>query len=114
MLFMKPLQFGIPVADSSAVPPAIPNSVKEYTGPSDLLTSLLLNLAAGRPKDDAVKLKHPRSPFMPIAHGDHGRYLHLTKLPVNEHANTVLVAKLEFDRLPAALGPTKDSGASIL
>jgi hypothetical protein len=51
---------------------------------------------------------------MPIAHGDHGRYLHLTKLPVNEHANTVLVAKLEFDRLPAALGPTKDSGASIL
>jgi hypothetical protein len=50
----------------------------------------------------------------PSEHGDQGRYLRLTKLPVNAHANTVLVAKLEFDHLPAVLGPVKESGASIL
>ena len=52
--------------------------------------------------------------LVPSEHGDQGRYLRLTQLPVNEHANTVLVAKLEFDHLPTVLGPTKDSGASIL
>ena len=52
--------------------------------------------------------------LVPSEHGDQGRYLRLTKLPVNEHANTVLVAKLEFDRLPNVLGPAKESGASIL
>ena len=84
------------------------------------------------PKGDAVKLKPlallPRRAMLlntgatipcsldlvPSEHGDQGRYLRLTQLPVNEHANTVLVAKLEFDHLPTVLGPTKDSGASIL
>jgi alpha-L-fucosidase len=84
------------------------------------------------PKGDAVKLKPlallPRRAtllntgatiacsldLVPSEHGDQGRYLRLTKLPVNAHANTVLVAKLEFDYLPAVLGPTQDSGASIL
>jgi len=84
------------------------------------------------PKGDAVKLKPlallPRRAtllntgaaipcsldLVPSEHGDQGRFLRLTKLPVNEHANTVLVAKLEFDHLPNVLGPTKDSGASIL
>lgn len=84
------------------------------------------------PKGDAVKLKPlallPRRAtllntgaaipcsldLVPSEHGDQGRYLRLTKLPVNAHANTVLVAKLEFDQLPNVLGPAKDSGASIL
>jgi hypothetical protein len=51
---------------------------------------------------------------VPSEHGDQGRYLRLTQLPVNELANTVLVAKLEFDRLPETLGPAQDSGASTL
>jgi alpha-L-fucosidase len=84
------------------------------------------------PKGDAVKLKPlallPRRAtllntgatipcsldLVPSEHGDQGRYLRLTKLPVNEQANTVLVAKLEFDHLPAVIGPAKESGASIL
>ncbi len=84
------------------------------------------------PKGDAVKLKPlaqlPRratllntgSPIpcsldlVPSEHGDQGRYLRLTQLPVNEHANTVLVAKLEFDALPETIAPAKSSGASIL
>jgi alpha-L-fucosidase len=84
------------------------------------------------PKGDAVKLKPlallPRCAtllntgaaipcsldLVPSEHGDQGRYLRLTKLPVNEHANTVLVAKLEFDHLPAVIGAAKESGASIL
>jgi alpha-L-fucosidase len=84
------------------------------------------------PKGDAVKLKPlallPRRAtllntgaaipcsldLVPSEHGDQGRYLRLTKLPVNEHANTVLVAKLEFDHLPAVIGAAKESGASIL
>lgn len=83
------------------------------------------------PKGDAVKLKPlaqlPRRATLlntgaplpcsldpvPSEHGDQGRYLRLTKLPVNEQANTVLVAKLEFDQLPEVLGPAKESGASI-
>jgi hypothetical protein len=52
--------------------------------------------------------------LVPSEHGDQGRYLRLGKLPVNEHANTMLVAKLEFDRLPAVLGSAKESGASVL
>ena len=84
------------------------------------------------PKGDAVKLKPiallPRRAtllntgtalpcsldLVPSEHGDQGRYLRLTKLPVNAHANTVLVAKLEFDHLPTVIGPAKESGASLL
>lgn len=43
---IKPLQLGIPIADIPAVTPVIPNSVKEYPGPSDLLASILLTVAA--------------------------------------------------------------------
>ena len=84
------------------------------------------------PKGDAVKLKPldrlPRRAtllntgapvrcsldLVPSEHGTQGRYLRLTRLPVNEHAATVLVAKLEFDSLPATLAPARASGASIL
>ncbi|MFO1447251.1 MAG: alpha-L-fucosidase [Opitutaceae bacterium] len=84
------------------------------------------------PKGDAVKLKPlallPRRAtllntgttipcsidLVPSEHGDQGRTLRLTRLPVNEHANTVLVARLEFDHLPETIGPGKDSGASVL
>jgi alpha-L-fucosidase len=84
------------------------------------------------PKGDAVKLKPlallPRRAtllntgaaipcsldLVPSEHGDQGRYLRLGKLPVNEDANTMLVAKLGFDRLPAVLGSAKESGASVL
>jgi len=37
--------------------------------------------------------------LVPSEHVEQGRYLRLRKLPVNEMANTVLVVKLEFDRL---------------
>ena len=82
------------------------------------------------PLGDAVKLKtlatRPRRAtllntgaaiatsidLVPSEHGNQGHYLRLTRLPVNEHANTVLVAKLEFDELPEVLPPAKESGAS--
>jgi hypothetical protein len=51
---------------------------------------------------------------VPSEHGDQGRFLRLTKLPVNEQANTVLVAKLEFEHLPEVIGPAKESGISTL
>lgn len=38
--------------------------------------------------------------LVPSEHVEQGRYLRLRELPVNELANTVLVVKLEFDRLP--------------
>ncbi len=84
------------------------------------------------PRGDAVKLKPlaqlPRRAILlntgqPIAcsldlvpseHGDQGRYLRLTQLPVNAHANTVLIARLEFDHLPETLSATRDSAASTL
>lgn len=50
--------------------------------------------------------------LVPTEHGNQGRYLRLTRLPVNEHANTVLVAKLEFDDLPETIAPAGESGAS--
>ena len=84
------------------------------------------------PRGDAIKLKPlaqlPRRAtllntgapvacsvdLVPSEHGDQGRFLRLTRLPVNTHANTVLVAKLEFDHLPDVIGPAKDSGISNL
>ena len=50
--------------------------------------------------------------LVPSEHGNQGRYLRLTHLPVNEYANTVLVARLEFDELPEIINPAKESGAS--
>jgi hypothetical protein len=35
---------------------------------------------------------------------DYGWFLHLTNLPVNELANSLLVVKLEFDGLDKVLG----------
>lgn len=82
------------------------------------------------PRGDAVKLKPlaqlPRRAtllntgapivcsvdLVPSEHGDQGRFLRLTKLPVNDLANTVLVVKLEFDHLPETISPAKNSGAS--
>jgi hypothetical protein len=40
----------------------------------------------------------------PSDHVEHVGYLRLRKLPVNEMADTVLVAKLEFEKLPDAGG----------
>jgi alpha-L-fucosidase len=50
--------------------------------------------------------------LVPSEHGDQGHYLRLTRLPVNEQANTVLVAKLEFDHLPETVGPARETGVS--
>ncbi len=47
----------------------------------------------GEPVADAVEM-------VPSDHVEHKPYLRLRSLPVNELANTVLVVKLEFDRLP--------------
>lgn len=55
-------------------------------------------LNTGRPVEFAVDL-------VPSEHVEHKPYLRLRKLPVNELANTVLVVKLEFDRLPETLLP---------
>lgn len=43
--------------------------------------------------------------LVPGEHVEHKLYLRLRKLPVNELANTVLVVKLEFDRLTEASPP---------
>ncbi|MBV9865589.1 MAG: alpha-L-fucosidase [Abitibacteriaceae bacterium] len=45
--------------------------------------------------------------LVPSDHIEHQPYLRLCKLPVNELANTVLVVKLEFDDLPAAMMKTE-------
>ncbi|MFA6561603.1 MAG: alpha-L-fucosidase [Verrucomicrobiia bacterium] len=50
-------------------------------------------LNTGRPIECAMEMA-------PSDHVEQKAYLRLRKLPVNELANTVLVAKLEFDRLP--------------
>jgi alpha-L-fucosidase len=50
-------------------------------------------LNTGQPVEFAVNL-------VPSEHVEHKAYLRLRKLPVNELANTLLVVKLEFDRLP--------------
>jgi alpha-L-fucosidase len=50
-------------------------------------------LNTGRPVECAVDM-------VPSDHVEQKAWLRLRKLPVNELANTVLVAKLEFDRLP--------------
>jgi alpha-L-fucosidase len=48
--------------------------------------------------------------LVPSEHVEQGRYLRLRQLPANALANTVLVVKLEFDRLPetAELKPAGD------
>ena len=51
--------------------------------------------------------------LVPSEHADQGRYLRLGKLPVNEHANTVLVVKLEFDHLPDAAPASATPGDDI-
>lgn len=48
--------------------------------------------------------------LVPSEHAERGRYLRLTKLPVDALANTVLVAKLEFDDLPASPVAGKNLG----
>ena len=40
--------------------------------------------------------------MVPSDHIEHKPYLRIRNLPVNEMANTVLVVKLEFDKLPEA------------
>jgi alpha-L-fucosidase len=53
--------------------------------------STLLN--TGRPVDCTVVMA-------PSDHIEHKPYLRIRNLPVDEMANTVLVVKLEFDKLP--------------
>jgi alpha-L-fucosidase len=50
-------------------------------------------LNTGKPVEFAVDL-------VPSEHVEHKPYLRLRRLPVNEESDTVLVVKLEFDRLP--------------
>lgn len=59
-------------------------------------------LNTGRPIECAVDM-------VPSDHVEQKAYLRLRGLPVNELANTVLVAKLEFDRLPEWGQPQKSS-----
>jgi alpha-L-fucosidase len=42
--------------------------------------------------------------LVPSDHVEHRAYLRLRNLPVNELSNTVLVVKLEFERLPERFG----------
>jgi alpha-L-fucosidase len=61
-------------------------------------------LNTGRPVDCALDM-------VPSDHVEQKAYLRLRGLPVNEMANTVLVVRLDFDRLPdpaAEQGPGKD------
>ena len=87
-------------------------------------------IQAATPRGNAVKLKPiaqlPRAAkllntgeplqcsidLVPSEHGNQGRYLRLTNLPVNDNANTVLVARLDFDDLPEVIRPPAESGAS--
>jgi len=62
--------------------------------PLDLAPRRATLLNSGQPVDCVVDLA-------PSDHAEQKPYLRLRKLPVNELANTVLVVKLEFDRLPA-------------
>jgi len=47
--------------------------------------------------------------LVPSEHSEQGRYLRLRELPANELANTVMVVKLEFDRLTEATGLKSDA-----
>jgi alpha-L-fucosidase len=51
--------------------------------------------------------------MVPSEHVQQGRYLRLCKLPVNQLANTVLVVKLEFDRLSDVLQGADDSTSDV-
>jgi hypothetical protein len=52
--------------------------------------------------------------MVPSEHVEQGHYLRLRKLPVNEMSNTVLVVKLEFDKLPDTfLAPGAGGGADL-
>jgi len=93
--------------------------------------NILYVLLTTDPRGDAVKLKPlallPRRAtllntgtpvscsleLVPSEHGEQGRFLRLTRLPVNEFAHTVLVVRLEFDHLPATLAPAPRSDASV-
>jgi alpha-L-fucosidase len=52
-------------------------------------------LNTGKPREFAVDM-------VPSDHIEHKPYLRIRNLPVDEMADTVLVVKLEFDRLPAS------------
>jgi alpha-L-fucosidase len=52
--------------------------------------------------------------MVPSDHVEHKGYLRLRGLPVNEMANTVLIAKLEFDHLPDAARPTPTEKSDLL
>jgi alpha-L-fucosidase len=47
--------------------------------------------------------------LVPSEHVEQGRYLRLRKLPANELVNTVMVVKLEFDRLAEATDLKSDA-----
>jgi alpha-L-fucosidase len=69
--------------------------------PIDVAPRRATLLNTGQPVEFAVDL-------VPSDHVEHKAYLRLRKLPVNELSNTVLVVKLEFDRVPES--PRPDSG----
>jgi len=103
------------------------------TGNCDVLLTrrgqTLYVIQYANPEGDVVKLKPltllPRraallntgadipcsNEMVPSEFQDQGRYLRLTRLPVNEQAGTVLVSRLDFDQLPETVAPVKDFGA---
>lgn len=70
-----------------------PTSEAVKLKPIDVAPRQATLLNSGQPVEFAVEL-------VPSEHVEHKPCLRLRKLPANELANTVLVAKLEFDRLP--------------
>jgi alpha-L-fucosidase len=86
---------------------ALTESVK--LKPIDVAPRKATLLNSGKPVECAVTLA-------PSDHVEHKAFLRLRKLPVNELSNTVLVVKLEFDRLPlpAGTGPGREKDKSDL
>lgn len=64
-------------------------------------------LNTGKPVEFAVEM-------LPSDHVEHKPFLRLRHLPVNELTNTVLVVKLEFDRLPEQTDAPKAGGSDLL
>jgi alpha-L-fucosidase len=64
-------------------------------------------LNTGRPVDFTLEMA-------PSDHAGQKGYLRLRNLPVNELANTVLVAKLEFDKLPESLSQAQPEKSDVL
>ena len=74
--------------------------------PINVLPTKATLLNTGKPIDCVVNL-------CPSDHASQQPYLRLRNLPVNEMANTVLVAKLEFDRALEQITQAKNPDTNI-